>query len=140
MRIELSDFKYTDTYQVHWIDMDVANHVNNLVYMKWSETLRMKFFDELNIDSSFAKGTIGPILGAQYCKYIFPMTYPDNAITGLKIQSISEDKIVILSAVFSEKHERIAAWSTHDIIPYDYGALSKVKMPNHWTKAIQSYL
>jgi len=140
MRIEVSDFKYTDTYQVHWIDMDIAKHVNNLVYMKWAETLRMNFFDEINIDSSFVKGTIGPILGAQYCKYIFPMRYPDNAITGLKIQSISEDKFVILSAVFSEKHERIAAWSTHDIIPYDYGALSKVKMPNHWTKAIQSYL
>ena len=84
MRIEVSDFKYTDTYQVHWIDMDIAKHVNNLVYMKWAETLRMNFFDEINIDSSFVKGTIGPILGAQYCKYIFPMRYPDNAITGKK--------------------------------------------------------
>lgn len=140
MRIERSDFKYIDTYQVHWIDMDVANHVNNLVYMKWAETLRMKFFEEIKINTSFSKGSIGPILGAQTCKYIYPMRYPDRAIVGLKIQSIDADRFVILSAVFSEKHDRIAAWSTHDIIPYDYGKLSKVMMPKHWTEAINSYL
>jgi acyl-CoA thioester hydrolase len=139
MRLELSDFNFLDKYQVHWIDMDVANHVNNLVYLKWTETLRMKFFEEIKMDTSFSKGSIGPILGAQTCKYIFPMRYPDTAIVGLKIQSISIDRFVILSAVFSEKHDRIATYSTHEAIPYDYGKLTKVDMPNSWNESLKLY-
>ena len=139
MKLELSDFLYKEKYPVHWGELDAAKHVNNLMYLKWTETLRVKFCESIGIDTSFDSGTTGIILGAQYCKYIFPMRFPDNAIVGLKVQSIESDRFTILSGIFSEKHERIAAWSTHDIIAYDYGDLKKVEVPDSWKNELKKY-
>ena len=99
MKLELSDFLCKEKYPVHWGELDAAKHVNNLVYLKWTETLRVKFCESIGIDTSFDSGTTGIILGAQYCKYIFPMRFPDNAIVGLKVQSIESDRFLILPAV-----------------------------------------
>ena len=139
MRLQLSDFIFQEKYPVHWGELDAAKHVNNLVYLKWTETLRVNFCDHLGIDTSFDAGTVGIILGAQYCKYIYPMRFPDTAIVGLKIQSIEPDRFTVLSGIFSEKHQRIAAWSTHDVIAYDYGALNKVDLPEEWKKQLSNY-
>ena len=136
MKLELSDFYYTEKYPVHWGELDAAKHVNNLVYLKWTETLRVNFCDKIGIDTSFDPGSIGIILGAQYCKYIFPMRFPDTAVVGLKIDL---DRFTVLSGIFSEKHNRIAAWSTHNIIAYDYGKFKKVDLPENWKIQLSEY-
>ncbi len=46
-RLTLEDFKITTSFPVHWGDMDAAQHVNNLVYMKWTETARLLYFEEM---------------------------------------------------------------------------------------------
>ncbi|MEM6698138.1 MAG: thioesterase family protein, partial [Bacteroidota bacterium] len=72
MKLSLNDYKITAEYPVHWGDMDAAKHVNNLVYLRWTESGRLLYFQAMNMDTSFHE--VGPILGWQDCKYIFPMT------------------------------------------------------------------
>ncbi|MEM6319695.1 MAG: thioesterase family protein [Bacteroidota bacterium] len=132
----LSTYAVIREYPVQWGEMDAANHVNNLIYLRWSESGRIAFFEHLGWPFSFGKG-IGPILGWQDCKYIFPITYPDTAIVGTKVVEILTDRFVIESAIFTKKHQRIAAISKQQIIPYDYTNLRKVPIPEDWLIAIQ---
>jgi acyl-CoA thioester hydrolase len=117
--------------------MDAANHVNNLIYLRWAESARIKYFEKMGMDISFGAGETGPILGWQECKYIFPITYPDTAIVGVRTIEIQEDRFFVECAVFSDRHNRIAAISKQSIIPYDYGALKKVAMPETWLEGIR---
>lgn len=133
----LSDYKVITKFPVQWGEMDSANHVNNLIYLRWAESGRIEYFAQMDMNISFQPGSIGPILGWQDCKYIFPMTFPDTAIVGCRVIEILEDRFTVKTAIFSEKHERIAAISKQSIVPYDYSALKKVAMPKEWVEKIR---
>ena len=134
-KLTIEDFKITAEYPVHWGDMDVARHVNNLLYLHWAESGRMSYFQAMGMDISFDK--IGPILGWQDCKYIFPMTYPDTAIVGVRTIEIKTDRIILETGIFSKRHQRIAAISKQSIIPYNYERLQKVDLPESWRLGIK---
>ena len=65
--------------RVQWGDMDALQHVNNTVYLRWVESTRLLFFDQL-IDGTVGKAAIGPILAWQDIKYIAPVVYPDTVM------------------------------------------------------------
>ncbi len=117
--------------------MDSALHVNNLVYLRWAETARVLYFGAIGVNTDFAPGGTGAILAWQDCKYTYPMTYPDTAIVGVRTLEIREDRFVLQTAVFSERHDRLAAVSEQVIVPYDYGKLAKAPLPPAWVKGIE---
>lgn len=138
MTEELKKYKIIKKYPVLWGHMDAARHVNNLLYLRWAESARIAYFEAMGMDTSFQGGGVGPILGWQDCKYIFPLTYPDTAIVGARTIEEKEDRFIMECAIYSEKHQRISAISKQSIIPYDYKALKKVGLPSEWTIAIAS--
>lgn len=133
---ELSQFPVVIEQPVQWGDMDMAKHVNNVVYLRWSESARIKYFEKIEMAISFSDG-IGPILSWQDCKYIFPMTYPDTAIVATKLEKIGTDRFFILTHIYSKKQQRLAIISKQAIVPYDYQSLSKAEIPAHWLTNMQ---
>lgn len=131
----LANYPIQAKYPVHWGDMDAARHVNNLMYLRWGESARLCYFEEMGMDVSFDQ-TIGPILGWQDCKYIFPMTYPDHAIIGVRTSEIKADRFMLECKLVSEQHQRIAAIMQQSIIAYNYSTLQKAPMPESWLSAI----
>ncbi len=136
MKEDLAQFKLTMTYDIQWGDMDAAQHVNNVNYLRWCESVRIAYFAKMGMDLSFSEG-VGPILGYQDCKYIFPLTYPDTAIIGCRTVSIGEDRFIMECKVFSQRHQRISAISEQVIIPYGYNTLTRSTMPEEWRVAIE---
>ena len=134
---DLSSFNKVVSIEVFWGDMDAANHVNNLIYMRWTETARISYFMDVGISTNFSGAEIGPILAFQDCKYIYPMTFPDTAQVGMKTTKILDDRIEMEAAVFSTVHNRLAAISKQIVIPYDYGALKKSPIPANWISGIE---
>lgn len=133
---QLENYKVVSKYPVQWGEMDAAKHVNNLIYLRWAESGRIAYFEAVKMNIAFDGSHVGPILGWQDCKYIFPITFPDTAIVGTRVTEILPDRFIMEAAVFSEKHQRIAAISKQHIIPYDYGNLKKVPTPKEWLDAI----
>ena len=134
--ITRADFRIFDRFPVHWGDMDAARHVNNTVYLTWTESCRLTYLRAMGVSTSFSGPEAGPILSYVDCKYIFPMTYPDTAIVGMRTLELRADRVIMQSAVFSEVHDRIAALSEQHLVTYDYGALRKVPLPEQWRRAI----
>jgi len=135
MSEDLRSFKLIMNYILQWGDMDAAQHVNNVNYLRWCESARIAYFDLMGMDLSFSNG-VGPILGYQDCKYIFPLTFPDTAIIACRTESIMEDRFIMECKVYSKKHERISAISKQSIIPYNYDTLTKSALSNEWREAI----
>ena len=137
MEKQLTKYQVIVEFPVQWGEMDAANHVNNLIYLRWSESARIKYFEKVGVSTDF-KGEAGPILGWQDCKYIYPVTYPDIVIVGARTVEIREDRFFMECAIFSKQHQRIAAISKQSIIPYSYTALKKIKIPQMWLENIQA--
>lgn len=133
----LEGFQVRVEVPVQWGDMDAAGHVNNVIYLRWCESARIAYFEKVGMDLSFGNG-VGPILGWQDCKYIFPMTYPDVAIVGMKVEEIRKDRFMMLAHIYSQRHERLAIISQQAIVPYDYGELAKAPIPDSWLRNIKA--
>lgn len=136
MRLSIKDFSVTAKFATHWGDEDSAQHINNLVYLRWAETIRVEYFEAIGMDASFSGDVAGPILAWQDCKYIFPMTHPDTAIVGVRCTEILEDRFTLETGVFSKAHDRIAAITKQSIVPYNYAKLAKTALPNEWRAGI----
>lgn len=132
---ELEDDPVALEFSVQWGDMDSAGHVNNVIYLRWCESARIEYFKLMGMDISF-KGTTGPILGWQDCKYIYPLTFPDTAIATCKVVDIKEDRFMMDCRIYSKDRKRIAAISNQSIIPYDYQKLCKANIPQEWLHAM----
>ena len=133
----LKEFPSVIDLPVQWGEMDAAKHVNNSVYIRWGESARIAYFDKMNLDNSFTE-QIGPILGWQDCKYIFPVTYPDTISIGVKTVEIKADRFFVECHMFSHNHQRIVAINKNSIIAYDYHNLKKAELPEEWINKIST--
>lgn len=136
MRLTIEDFKVVAEFATHWGDEDSAQHINNLVYLRWAETVRVQYFEAIGMDASFSGDVAGPILAWQDCKYIFPMTHPDVAVVGARCIEVLEDRYIIETGIFSKQHKRIVAITKQSIVPYNYAKLCKVPLPEAWREGV----
>lgn len=119
---------------VQWGNMDAAQHVNNTVYLRWMESARIEMFQKMH-DGQLEFKKIVPILAWQDCKYIFPVTYPDQVIITLDIIELMEDRVLCEGKIYSKKHNRITAISKSLLMAYDTEKLKKHPFPQAWKKS-----
>lgn len=135
-RLTPEDFKVKIEIPVQWGDMDSFRHVNNTMYLRWAESSRLAYFEALfGTNAIFNNPSL--ILAWIDCKFIFPMTYPDTAIIGIKVAEIQEDRFTVESYIFSKQHQRVAAISKQVMVAYDYKKLKKVPLPQEWLEMIR---
>ena len=134
----LKTFPIQTKLPVQWGEMDAFRHVNNTVYLRWAETGRIEYFRKMDLEMDEPeKETFGVILGWQDCKYIFPVSYPDNIIVGTRITDVGEDRFNMECQIFSEKHDRIVAIAKHKIIAFNYKMNHKISIPEKLRKRIK---
>ncbi len=128
----MDDFKVTVEIPVQWGEMDSAQHVNNVIYLKWVEAARVKFFLELNGGKLVNQENIGPIVAWQDCKYIYPIKYPDTVIVGIRKLEVLDDRLITEAKIFSKTHNRLAAISKQQCMAYDFKVRRKAPLPLNW--------
>ena len=128
----IEEFRVVKKIDVQWGDMDAAQHVNNVTYLKWVESARIAFFLDLNNGRLQNLDNVGPVVAWQDCKYIRPVTFPDTIVIGVERSEIQEDRIVLETKLFSEAQNRIVAISHQHIVSYDFKRKMKAPLPLSW--------
>src|SRR5512145_2313583 len=126
----LSACTVTMNIPVAWGEMDAMGHVNNIIYFRYFETIRIEYFNRLKMMEYSRETGIGPILASTECRFKMPLQFPDTIIVGAKILSMEADRFVMGYEVFSTKHKRIAADGEGVVVTYDYGNNKKVPIPD----------
>lgn len=136
MKAELEKFPVITTIKVRWGEMDAANHVNNVLYFRWSEAARFDYFEQLNIPVVPDDKGVGLILGWQDCKYILPIIYPDTVYLGTRTKHFETDRFIMETYFYSEQYQKLAAIAQHRIVCYDYTNRKKVDVPEQLKETI----
>lgn len=108
--------------------MDAFGHVNNIVYFRYFETVRIALFEAVDFIDPAGTGGVGPILAATECRFRIPLVYPDTVTAGAWVESLEEDRFVMGYAVFSHAHDRVAAEGSGRIVAYDYANHRKARL------------
>jgi len=126
----LEQFPVVITLPVQWGEMDAYQHVNNTVYLRWMEGARIAYFQRMQRDGWVTPSGVGPILHTATCRYRIPVTFPDTVHVGARVDasSYSDDRFTMKLAVFSERHQKIAAEGDAIIVVFDYGQQKKAQL------------
>lgn len=84
MRIALPEEKklvYSAQLPIRWGDMDAMGHVNNTVYFRYMETLRIDWFYSLK--ATPAAGGVGPVIVNAFCNFVRQLRYPGTVVAHL---------------------------------------------------------
>lgn len=121
---------------VAWGEMDAFRHVNNIVFFKYFESARIKYFEEIGFQKYIEKTGIGPILAETSCKFLKPIIYPDNINTHARVKSFGSSSFVMEYNIVSDKMGLVAE-GEGVIVIYDYKNSRKVEMPKEIKDAIE---
>jgi acyl-CoA thioester hydrolase len=102
----LEPYPITMQIPVYWGDHDAMQHVNNTVYIRWMEHVRLLFFDAIGVSESMKQTGVGTILASIQCRYRAPVTFPDTIHAGARAVSLGEDRMVIHHWGWSPRKEK----------------------------------
>ncbi|MGD9721004.1 MAG: acyl-CoA thioesterase [Pirellulales bacterium] len=127
----LAPYPVIVTTLVAWGEMDANHHVNNVVYFRYMEHARLKYFREMGFSKEQRSTGIGPILSWTDCRFRKPLEYPDDVTIGTRISEIEEDRFLMNTVIVSHKLKAIAAEGQQKLVIYDYVNHVKAKLPDH---------
>lgn len=128
----LKDYPAKVEIPVQWGDMDAAQHVNNVIYLRWFESARVEYFEMIQAFMDFTgEAELGIILAETYCRYKMPVTYPDTVVAAVRVlpDTLDEFSFRMQYVIVSKTHQRIAAEGWTRIVCYDYRQKSKAPIP-----------
>jgi acyl-CoA thioester hydrolase len=125
----LRDYPVVIDIPIAWGEMDALQHVNNMVYFRYFESVRVVYLEKIDFLGRDNTQGIGPILAATQCRYKIPLTYPDRIRVGARADRVENDRFFMKYAVVSEQRGKIAAEGEAEIVAYDYRNLVKAEMP-----------
>ena len=86
MRIQLPEHKklvHQMAIPIRWGDMDAMGHVNNTVYFRYLETLRIDWFH--TIDSEPQPQGVGPVIVNAFCNFYRQLEYPGDILASMYV-------------------------------------------------------
>jgi len=132
----LAGFPIVVTTMVAWGDMDANRHVNNVIYFRYIEHARLKYFHDMGFLSMQQETGIGPILAWTDCRFRRPLAYPDTVSIGTRIRDIESDRFVMDAVIVSHAQRQLAAQGQQRIVVYDYRNNQKAPLPDAIRKRI----
>ncbi len=85
--------------RVRFHELDALNHVNNVAYFRWFETLRIAFFADYHV-STYTEGDPQVVLATNYARYFKPMHLGDNYVITARCKSFRTTSFVLEYGTF----------------------------------------
>jgi acyl-CoA thioester hydrolase len=103
---------------VQWGDMDAFQHVNNVLYLRWFESVRIAYMERAGMMDRMP--AIGPILARQTIDYRFPLVYPDSVRAMATVTKLGNTSFTMGMRLLSESKGKLAAEGEAVTVMLDY--------------------
>lgn len=121
---------------VAWGEQDLFGHVNNIVYFRYFESVRMHFLDRIGVLRSYDQEGIGVILASTTCDYLKPIEWPGAITVRTGCDRIGTTSFTMVYQITNAAGELIAKGSSVQVM-YDYNKATKVPVPQEVRMAIE---
>ena len=94
MRFEIPEHKqltFEMLIPIRWGDMDAMGHVNNTVYFRYLESLRIEWFNSIGCVPS--ESAQGPIIVNAFCSFVRQLEYPGQVLARHYVGAIGRSSI-----------------------------------------------
>ncbi len=72
----MNDFSIKLEIRIDWSEIDFFGHVNNVAILKYVQSVRVNYLENIGLMQSQAETKIGPIFASTSCQFHKPLYYP----------------------------------------------------------------
>jgi acyl-CoA thioester hydrolase len=142
MRVEhphelLREFPVVISLAVEWGDQDCFAHVNNTVYLKWCETARVVYLEQIEMWQLIKTQGVGPILAAVSCNYRHVVTFPDTVQVGARVTKMGNSSFHMEHAVVSLAQNKVVADADTVVVFVEYERNRSLPVPASLRQAME---
>ncbi|MBK8340881.1 MAG: acyl-CoA thioesterase [Flavobacteriales bacterium] len=120
---------------VAWGEQDLFGHVNNVVYFRYFETVRMHYLERIGILGSFDEDRLGVILASTTCDFRKPARWPQLLTVRTGTSQIGNTSFTMVYTITDEGGDLIAEGTSVQVM-FDYRNGLKVPVPPAVREAI----
>jgi acyl-CoA thioester hydrolase len=115
---------------VIWGEQDLFGHVNNTVYFRYFENVRVAHFREIGmLMPSPGSAGAGPILASTRCDFKLPLTFPDRVRIETGVLKLGTSSYTYGYRIWSYAQQAYAALGEGVVVYYDYEQKKSVPLP-----------
>ncbi|MET0383615.1 MAG: acyl-CoA thioesterase [Burkholderiaceae bacterium] len=119
---------------VRWGDLDAMGHVNNTLYFRYFEILRVDWLGRL--DARPDRAGVGPVMANGFCNFIRQIGFPGDVVARHYVAAPggkSLDTYFTLAA--ADAPEAVAANGGATLVWFDFPGKKTVALPGHVRRA-----
>lgn len=124
---------------VAWGEQDAFGHVNNVVYFRYFESVRMLFLERIGVLRSHAEDQVGVILASTTCDFLKPVVWPQRLTARTGCSHIGTTSFTMDYLITNEAGGSVAKGTSVQVM-YDYRSSAKVAVPLSIRNAITQLL
>lgn len=129
----LAEFPYIHWEEVHFRDLDMLGHANNVVYASWLESARIRFYLDL---MNLSLEEMGLILAEMTITYRAPAYFGNRLGVGVRVGAIGTKSFVMEHVIAREGDDAVIATAKTVLVAYDYKLGMTVPVPEEFRKRI----
>ncbi len=133
----LDEFPLIMRFSVPFADVDMMQHVNNVAYIRWLETLRAEYFAQ--VMRTPINGDRGMIQATINFTYERQLSYRERIAVGCKIPRVGTKSFDFSYEVWNETHRERAAHGITTMVAFDFSSNRTIAVPQTWRDAIAEY-
>lgn len=112
-------FVYEIEIPIRWGDMDALGHVNNSVYFRYMEQVRISWFDSLGFN--LQRRGEGPLIVNASCTFLRELHYPGNVICRQYVGAIGRSSVeTYIDMLRGDEPEVVYASGAAKVVWVDY--------------------
>ena len=114
--------KFAVTFEtpIQWGEMDAFQHVNNLIYLRWFESVRIEYFLRTGVLEDLRETNHGPILKSSQIRYRYPLSFPGKILAGTNISKIASDRVEMNYQIVGLEKDVLAAEGSTEVVWFDF--------------------
>jgi len=133
----LEAYRYIDRFRVPFFEIDMLRHTNHIAYIRWAETARCAYFEEVLGED--IKGKRGCIAARLEIDYRLPLEWRENVAVGCRISRIGRKSFDTEYEIWSETRSLLAASMILKCVAFDYTTNTSIEVPDEWRKRVLEY-
>jgi len=122
---------------VAWGEQDAFGHLNNVVYFRYFENVRMYYLERIGVLRSLEEQRIGVILASTTCDFHKPVLWPATLHVRTGCARVGNTSFVLDYRITDRIGDEVTT-GTSVLVMYDYAAAGKVTIPDAVRQAIEA--
>ncbi|MCC6542845.1 MAG: acyl-CoA thioesterase [Flavobacteriales bacterium] len=122
---------------VAWGEQDAFGHLNNVVYFRYFENVRMYYLERIGVLASLEKERIGVILASTTCDFHKPVVWPSALHVRTGCTHIGNTSFTMEYRI-TDAHGALVATGRSVQVMYDYNKGCKTAIPPDTRSSIEA--